>query len=260
MKFYKNKSRRTIIKILLLDIESAPNTAHVWGLWKQNIGLNQILDSGYVLCWAAKWLGKKEIFFSSTFHDGKRTMLNKIHTLLDEADAIVHYNGTKFDIPTLNKEFILSNLAPPAPFKEIDLLKTAKARFKFPSNKLDYIAKALGFEGKVKHEGHELWIKCMNNNPESWEQMMKYNINDVILLEKVYYAILPWIKGHANYALYNTDSMVCPNCGSTHYHKRGFQYTASCKYQRYQCSDCSTWFKGTKNIGPKAGEKFTSAY
>ncbi len=29
-------------KILVLDIETAPIVAHVWGLFDQNIGLNQI--------------------------------------------------------------------------------------------------------------------------------------------------------------------------------------------------------------------------
>lgn len=244
------------MKILLLDIESAPNTAHVWGLWKQNISLNQIMESGYVLCWSAKWLGEDKLMFASTYHNGHKQMLKEIHKLLDEADAVIHYNGTKFDIPTLNKEFLLYNLAPPAPFKEIDLLKTARSKFKFPSNKLDYIAQALGLGKKVQHIGHELWIRCMNNDNEAWKMMKEYNIHDVVLLEKVYYKLLPWIKGHANYGLHSENALVCPNCGSTHYHKRGFQFTASCKYQRYQCSDCSTWFRGTKNVGPKAGEKY----
>ena len=41
-------------KILLLDIEMAPNVAHVWGIWDQNIGINQLQESSYVMCYAAK--------------------------------------------------------------------------------------------------------------------------------------------------------------------------------------------------------------
>ena len=246
------------MKLLFLDIECAPNIAHVWGLWKQNIGLNQIIDSGYVMSWAAKWLGEEGVRFASIHHNGKTQMLEQIHALLDEADAVIHYNGTKFDIPTLNKEFVLAGLPPPAPFKEIDLLKTARAKFKFPSNKLDYIAKALGLEGKVKTEGHELWIKCMNGEPEAWQSMMTYNIGDVTLLEDVYNILLPWVKNHPNWGLYQEDGQVCPHCGSTHYHRRGYQYTASCKYQRYQCNECHTWFRGTKNVGHKISEKLSN--
>lgn len=246
------------MKILLLDIESAPNLVTVWGLWKQNVALNQILDSGYVLCWSAKWLGEDEIKFASTYHDGPKMMLKKIHSLLDQADAVIHYNGSKFDIPTLNKEFLLYNLNPPSPIKQIDLLKTARSQFKFPSNKLNYIAQALGLGKKTEHIGHELWIRCMNNDDEAWKVMREYNKNDVVLLEKVYEKLKPWIKGHANHALYSDDSLVCPTCGSKHYHKEGFKRTTSCTYQQYQCNNCGSWFRDTKNIGPKAGNKFVS--
>ncbi len=53
------------MKILLLDIESSPNTAHVWGLWQQNVSINQLMESSYVLCYAAKWLGQKDVLFDS---------------------------------------------------------------------------------------------------------------------------------------------------------------------------------------------------
>lgn len=245
------------MRILLLDIETAPNLVHVWGLWQQNIGLPQILDSGYVLCWAAKWYGESEVIFDSIFHSKPKKMLNRIHKLLDEADAVVHYNGTKFDIPTLNKEFILHGLPPPAPYKQIDLLKTARSQFKFPSNKLDYVAQALNLGKKIKHRGHELWIACMNGDVEAWIEMEEYNIQDVILLEKVYDILLPWIKHHPNYGLYQEiTGLVCPNCGSNEYQKRGYHYTNSYKYQRYQCKSCKTWFRGSDNIGYKVKEKF----
>ena len=148
------------MKILLLDIESSPNVAHVWGLFKQNISISQLIDSSFVMCWAAKWLGSDEMFFGSV-RKGKKKMLSHIYKLLEEADAVVHYNGLKFDIPTLNKEFLLGGLTPPSSFQQIDLLKTARQQFKFPSNKLDYVAKALNVGGKLEHAGHQLWVDCL---------------------------------------------------------------------------------------------------
>ncbi len=105
-------------KILLLDIEMAPNVAHVWGIWDQNIGINQLQESSYVMCYAAKWLGDKKMVFDSVKKSGDKKMLEGIHKLLDEADAVIHYNGKRFDIPSLNKEFLLHGMFPPAPFKE----------------------------------------------------------------------------------------------------------------------------------------------
>lgn len=232
------------MKILLLDIETAPNLVHVWGLWQQNVGLNQILDSGYVLCWAAKWYGEEQVYFDSVQSKKPRSMLLSIHKMVNDADAVIHYNGTKFDMPTLNKEFLLHGLPPPAPYKQIDLLKTARGQFKFPSNKLDYIAQRLNLGKKVEHQGHELWIKCMAGDKAAWQVMKEYNINDVILLERVYDLLKPWVKGHPNHGVYE-NGLCCTNCGSLNYKRSGWAYTSAHKYQRYACKDCGTWFKGT---------------
>ena len=244
------------MKILLLDIESAPNLVHVWGLFNQNVGIPQIIGSGYVLCWSAKWYGDATIHFDSIYHSSTKTMLKRAHKLLDSADAVIHYNGTKFDIPTLNKEFLLYGLLPPAPYKQIDLLKTARTQFKFPSNKLDYIAKALGVGQKTKHRGHELWIKCMAKDPEAWEEMEEYNKNDVIILEKVYDKLKPWIKNHANYSVL-TDSIVCVTCGSPNLTRRGTALTTAGRYQRYQCNECGHWNRSNRTEA--ATDKLVSA-
>jgi len=234
------------MRILFLDIETAPNLAHVWALWDQNVALSQLMESGYTLCWAAKFLGEEKIYSSSRETRTEEDMLLGIHALLNEADAVVHFNGKRFDIPTLNKDFLENDFPPPSPYKQIDLWQTVKTEFKFPSNKLEYVCKALGVGQKIKTIGHELWVRCMAGDPEAWTMMIEYNINDVLILEEVYYKLLPWIKGHASYSMYSEGAMVCPNCGSSHYQKRGFTYTLASKYQRMQCSDCGTWFRDNK--------------
>lgn len=235
------------MRILLLDIESSPNVAHVWGIWQQNVGLNQLMESSYIMCWAAKWLGDKEVMFDSVFQSRPKTMLRRIHELISAADAVVHYNGTKFDMPTLNKEFLLHEMNPPAPYKQIDLLRTVRSQFKFPSNKLDYVSQRLGLGAKHEHEGHELWVKCMNKDKDAWQRMEKYNKQDVVLLEKLYNRILPWIKSHPNRNVASTD-VVCPSCGGVHLQRRGTALTTTATYQRYQCRDCGTWSQGTKAL------------
>lgn len=237
------------MRILLLDIEVAPNLVHVWGLFKVNVHISQIMDSSYVMCWAARWLGETEIFYDSVHKSKPKKMLKGIHKMLTEADAVIHYNGTRFDIPTLNKEFLLHGLPPPATYKQIDLLRTARDRFRFPSNKLDYVAQALGVGKKHKHAGHDLWVKCMAGDEDSWKIMEEYNKQDVVLLEAVYDKLLPWIKNHPNRALYSeSEELQCPNCGGTSFKKRGYSYTATQKYQRYQCGDCGSWHRGRTAI------------
>ena len=76
-------------KILLLDIEMAPNVAHVWGIWDQNIGLNQLRESSYVMCYAAKWLGDKKMIFD---------LVNEMHKfLMQETQKIVEKTGMTED-------------------------------------------------------------------------------------------------------------------------------------------------------------------
>lgn len=230
-----------------MDIETAPNVAYVWGLFKENIPLQRLIDSGYVMCWSAKWLGEDDVHFDSIHQSKPKDMLKGIHKMLEEADAVVHYNGTSFDIPTLNKEFLLNKMNPPSTYKQIDLLQTARHRFRFASNKLDYVAQALGIGKKFKHAGFELWVRCMAKDQDAWDEMEEYNKQDVRLLEEVYKRFLPWIRNHPNVSLY-TDSgdAACPACSSTDFQRRGFSFTSVGKYQRYQCNDCGHWFRDRK--------------
>lgn len=234
------------MKILLLDIETSPNLAHIWGLRDQYINPQHLLESSYVLCWAAKWLNDKEVLFDSVKKSSPKTMLRRIHKLIDASDAVIHYNGTKFDMPTLNKEFLLHGFAPPSPYKQIDLLKSVRQQFRFPSNKLDYVAQRLGLGKKTEHEGYTLWVKCMNKDKDAWVKMEEYNKQDVLLLEKVYEKVLPWIKHHPNHNLF--DGAGCPTCGSGSLQRRGFSYTTTGTYQRFQCTDCGSWSKSTKAV------------
>ena len=178
-------------------------------------------------------------------------MLKEIYSLLGEADIVIHYNGSNFDIPTLNREFIQDQNTPPAPFAEVDLLKTCRNRFRFLSNKLDYVARFLGDDGKMSHKGMELWKGCMVNDLASWKIMERYNKRDVVVLERLYTKLLPWIQPHPNLALHNDDNdegiRKCPNCGGSRLQSRGKALTPTRVYGRYQCQDCGKWSRGRVN-------------
>lgn len=241
-------------KILLLDIETAPNVAYVWGLFDQNITHNQLEASSYVLCWSAKWLGRHQPMQFASARE-KTTMLPRIHALLHEADVVIHYNGLRFDIPTLNKEFINHDMPPPSPYRQLDLMVVVKHAFKFTSNKLDYVAQALGLGSKVRHPGFELWIKCMRGDTKAWKIMERYNRQDVVLLEKLYHRLRPWIARHPNLGLFSGQRPSCPKCGSSHVQARGSQLALTRIYQRYQCQHCRGWFRGNKPLRVSRGER-----
>lgn len=240
-------------RILTVDIETAPNTAHVWALWDQNVGLPQLLESGYVLCFAAKWYDDPTIMFYSLHKDGKEAMLQAAYDLVCEADVVVHFNGKKFDMPHFNSEWVRLGWTPPSPYAEVDLCQIVKRTFRFPSNKLDYCAGELLGQKKVKNvDGHELWIACMAGNDAAWKQMEKYNRMDVELTERLYDRIRPWIRNIPNPALYDDADPVedtCPECGSCELTKEGYAYTKISKFQRYSCDNCGRWSRSGKRLG-----------
>jgi hypothetical protein len=232
------------MRVLTLDIETAPNVGHVWGLWQQNVGLPQLLESGYVLCFAAKWEHEDKVRFHR--HD----VAKHAHALLSQADVIVHYNGTKFDIPWLQSEMVRAGMVPPAPFAQVDLCGVVKQRFRFPSNKLEYVASELLGEGKAPTGGHHTWIGCMAGDPKAWARMREYNEADVLLTERLYQRLKPWIK-LPNPALYGDADVAektCPGCGSSDVRKRGLAYTTLTSYQRYQCVACGRWGRGKNRV------------
>ena len=232
------------MRVLLIDIETAPNKVYTWGLFNQNVALNQIDEPGYTLCWAAQWVGESKVMFSSIHGDGKKKMLEKVYALLDEADVVVHYNGKKFDIPILNQEFISMGWGPPSPVQQIDLLRTARSQFRLTSNKLDYVLGFLDLGKKVENKGMMLWRECMAGNDRAWRDMERYNKGDIKGLAKLYKRLRPWIKNHPNHGLYkDTARPTCPNCGGTSVQLRGVYRTSTLTYRRFVCNTCGTWSK-----------------
>jgi DNA polymerase elongation subunit (family B) len=174
-------------------------------------------------------------------------MLSTLWQLVDEADAMLTYNGKKFDRPRLNTVFALSGFEPPSPTTDIDLYETIRRESQFPSSSLDYVSKQFGLGGKVPNSGYDLWRRCMLRDPKAWEEMRTYCIGDVMLTEELYFKVLPWIKRHPSLAAMTGDSL-CINCGSDHLIKKGYGYTLSRAYQRLRCADCGKPQRSSRSV------------
>lgn len=230
-------------KILILDIETRPALAYIWRAYDENISPDQILHPGGMLSFAAKWVGDPDVVFFSSWTHSHGAMVRAAHELLSEADAIVTYNGDKFDIPKLYGEFLLEGLPPPPPQTSIDVLKSVK-KMGFLVNRLAFIGPLLKAGEKMKHEGFELWAKVLEGDTKAQNKMMRYNIKDVLVLEKLYHNIKPYIHNHPN--LSEQASGACGSCGSTKIQKRGQRRTKYFTVQRLQCQSCGSWFDGTR--------------
>ena len=211
-------------------------------MWDENITPAQLIDEGGLLCFCANWDGEKEYKFFSEWDDGQLGMAQAALALLSEADAVVTYNGDRYDIPKLRGTILLAGLAPPPEVASIDLIRTVK-RMGFVMNRLAYIGPLLSVGGKVKHEGFQLWRSVLEGDIPARKRMKKYCIQDVKLLVKLYARIRGFIKNHPHLG---ETKHECGHCGSNDVQSRGYRRTKTFKIQRIQCNSCGAWSEGTR--------------
>jgi len=237
----KEPTKKSMPKILIYDIETAPMEAYVWHLWKNTITPSMVIKSVSMLSWSAKWLFNDQVrgqrvSAEEAFDREDVSILRPLWNLLDEADLVIAHNGMKFDNKICNARFARAEMIPPSPYRTIDTLSHAKKVFNVPSFKLDELNKFFGLEMKMEHEGMDLWRKCVNNDDKALEKMLKYNKRDVTILEELYLRIRPWMKGHPNVGLYiDTDEEVCTNCGSEDITVDGDYFTPAGKFKAFRC-------------------------
>lgn len=229
-------------KILFIDIEWKPALAYVWKMWDENISPDQLVDAGGLLCFCANWQGSRDFEFYSEWRDGQEGMAVAALRLLNEADAVVTYNGDKYDIPKLRGSIMLAGLSPPAPPTSIDVIKTIK-KLGFVMNRLAYIGPLLKVGGKMKHEGFRLWRLVLEGDERARKRMERYCIQDVKLLVALYNRVKPFISNHPHVG---EDRSECGACGSKHVQLRGHRRSKYFKTQRLQCQDCGSWSTGTR--------------
>ena len=254
-------------KILILDIETSPILAHVWQIWDQNIGLNQIIEDWHLLSWSAKWLGKapyaksdKEVqFVKVEVKNGKVTnekkALQQIWLLLDAADIILTQNGIRFDNRKLNAKFIEYGMKPPSSFRHLDTKVIFQKHFDLPSYKLEYLTNKFNKKyKKLKHKefpGHEMWVECLNGNKKAWAAMEKYNKYDVLALEELWHVVSAWDTS-INFAWYSNEIEDTCSCGSHKFlPKEKYHYTNSGKFQKYVCAECGREVRSKLNLFSK---------
>lgn len=238
-------------KILFLDIETAPLKAHLWSMWQQGVGLNQIESDWYIMSFTAKWADQEDVIYRDirNVYDSESdvTILDDLWALLDDADFVVGHNVKKFDLKKINARFILNGKQPPSTYRVIDTLLIAKAIFGFTSNKLEYLTdKLCTVYKKSKHakfSGHVLWSECLKGNIEAWEEMEEYNKFDVLSNQELYEILMPWDKTLPNFDIYAVDEV-----NLSEWEEDGFHYTNLGKYIRYRNKVTGQQRRGRKNL------------
>ena len=242
------------MKILHVDIETAYTIGAVWQIYDTNVA--QQLQDEYVLGFGWAWEHLKQVHwlglpdFPGQYkkdHRCDKELMKALRKLLEEADVVVAHNGRSFDVRKIKGRMLINKLPPLPPFAVIDT-KIEARKFGFVSNKLDDLARRLFGERKLKHDGIELWTRCMDRKYDkaAWEQMATYCKKDVVLLKRLYRELLPWMQNHPDWNVYEGFKGACRNCGSHNVVRCGhrYQYTQRRRYQQYTCRGCGAYNRG----------------
>lgn len=234
------------LRVLLYDLETAPLLAHVWHPTDDYVTSERLIHDSFLLCWSAKWLGDKTIRSGvvtgaeAVAQDDTR-IVSDLAELIREADILVAHNVDQFDVPMFNNRLLALSLEPMGPKRTIDTLRLAKRNFRLAYNKLDYLGEYLGLGRKIKTD-FDLWRACYQGDVKALAKMVRYNRQDVVLLEKIYNRLLPYVNNvpRLTDAAYD-GQMVCPSCGEDRLIRRGFHHTNVSSFQRYQCGQCTRY-------------------
>lgn len=232
-------------RTLLFDLETSAIKAYLWGAYEQNI-IEEIEESK-IISVAWKWLGEHAVYAMAQpdckgYRKGilnDRQLVKDFAEVLNRADEVIAHNGRAFDAKTLNARLFMHGLPPPKPYRLIDTKKVATKYFRFARNKLDTIARLKGVGAKIDTGGFELWKRCEAGDEAAWKKMKQYNKHDVVLLEKIYLEMRPWLGSELiNINVMEETQKRCTACGSGRFVKDGKKYTRTGYRQQYRCLAC----------------------
>jgi len=242
----KTKRRR-----LFFDIETSPNIGLFWEAgYKKNITTDNIIRERAIICICYKWEDEKEVYaLQWDAKQNDKRMLEQFVKVANTANELVGHNGDKFDLAWIRTRCLFHGIDMFPNYQTIDTLKVARSKFRFQSNRLNYIAEFLGLGGKIKTE-FNLWKDILlNKDKVAMEKMIKYCKKDVSLLEEVYKLLGNHIAPKTHYGVvFGQDRGSCPECGadSENLIKNMSRTTATGVVKiQYQCKVCNKFHSKT---------------
>ena len=234
---------------LYFDLECSPNIGFFWTAgYKLNISTESIIKERAIICICYKWEDEKETHaLYWDFKQNDKKLLIEFIKVANQANELVGHNGDKFDLAWIRTRCLFHRIEMFPTYVTIDTLKVARSKFKFNSNKLNYIAQYLGIGEKI-HTEYNLWKEIvLNKCKDSMEKMIKYCKQDVILLEKVHKELNHHIPSKTHYGVvFGEDRGTCPECGSDDLIKNNKVVTATGLVRiQYKCKTCHKYHSRT---------------
>lgn len=171
---------------------------------------NLAADFGIVLSYVIKEEGKKKYYFDvikkEDLMNGNldKNVIKSLVNDLKNFDEIITYNGTNFDLKFIRSRYLYwakrdTKFAKEVQFphygyiKHKDVMYMARSRLRLHRHRLEDVTRHLNIKGK-NHIEPEYWIKALTGNKKSLKYILDHNKRDVIILEKVYKDLEPYIR------------------------------------------------------------------
>ena len=246
----KTKKGQKDLKILVFDCEVSASIVAAFSMFKHFSSPDHVIQRPYMLTWAAAWMNDPNNVFGAKLtdyeehFDNDRTddyfLVEALWKVLDECNIAIAHNS-KFDQGWFAQRCAFHGFPEPSPYKLICTAKGLKKAFSLPSNSLDYATRYFEVDYKKrKHDGIDLWIRCMQGDKEAFDLMYEYNEGDIPTCMELYKKIRAWIPSHPNVSLYkDSDKPSCRVCGSEDLEDLTERaYTDVSVFEAVRCKNC----------------------
>jgi hypothetical protein len=249
-------------RILIYDIECSPELSWTYPPeWQTSV--IRMEDRQKLMSFSYKWYGENKIYHRSladmptfdTDHQDDSLLARELHDVMEAADIVMGHNNFSFDNKMANMFFVVNGIEPIPPYKVIDTKRMATSLFKFPSNKLDNLARLFSIKGKTETTIGSLWYKCyVEKDKKAYELLKDYNNQDVIVTEQLYEKMRPFMHQHPSLSRISGEYDSCPRCGGYSFRIKAYRTTNTARYHQYQCNECLGYFSDRKSITEKEGD------
>lgn len=203
---------RNRANVLYVDIETSKSIYYSYGRNVKSKWLSgdDLLQEYFIVSWVASYVGKDKYFGAcvtgeEALQGTDKNILQPLYDLMSSADIIAGHNVDGFDIKRINTRFLLNGISPVMTAdgrkkKTIDTLKIARSVFAFEDNRLDWLCKRFGINGKDDISADD-WRAVMKGSQETLDKIYKYNRGDVENGKALYNILAPYANKPAGWGV-----------------------------------------------------------
>lgn len=201
-------------------------------------------DFGSLLCFGYKWLDHKKVYCPSLLDNPGKWVLDdeelvkEAHRVLSQADMIIGFYSSGFDIKYLRAKFLEYGLPVLDNVPHVDLYYIARSNLSISRKSLDNLSRYLKLDKRKYYVGSSVWRRAKAGDPAALKEVIRHCRADIVVTEEMYYKLRPLSRSHPRVEGWEP----CRVCGSGKLQRRGFAVSASKgKRIRVQCTQCGAW-------------------